>query len=170
VLVQVLRKAGIGYDQITPVYLAPPDAAAAFRQGAVDAWSIWDPFYAIAEADPETVVLTSALSVAPSNSFLLAGRGYAHANQATLAAVIAEVTKLTSWVATNQDVLAKTLSEVTGIPEPIQRVAAARGNYNTGLMTDAVAAQQQAIADTFFDLRLIPRPIRVADAVWHPSA
>jgi aliphatic sulfonates family ABC transporter substrate-binding protein len=52
VVVRVLRAAGLTYGDIHPVYLAPADATAAFRQGAVDAWSIWDPFYAIAQQDP----------------------------------------------------------------------------------------------------------------------
>ena len=30
------------------------------------------------------------------------------------------------------------------------------------------AAQQQAVADRFHALNLIPKPIRVADAVWTP--
>jgi sulfonate transport system substrate-binding protein len=39
--------------------------------------------------------------------------------------------------------------------------------YRFGVVpvTAAVAAQQQKIADTFFDLKLIPRPIRIADAL-----
>jgi len=62
------------------------------------------------------------------------------------------------------------MAQATGVPEDIQRIAAARGNYDTGFMTDAVAVQQQEIADTFHTLGLIPRAIRVRDAVWMPTA
>ena len=48
-LVAALESVKLPWSDITPVYLAPPDAAAAFVRGAVDAWSIWDPFLAIAE-------------------------------------------------------------------------------------------------------------------------
>src|SRR3984957_20074924 len=49
-LVKLLEKAGIQYSDITPVFLAPADARAAFERGAIDAWVIWDPFQAAAEA------------------------------------------------------------------------------------------------------------------------
>ena len=48
-LVAALESVQVPWTAITPVYLAPPDAASAFARGAVDAWSIWDPFFAIAE-------------------------------------------------------------------------------------------------------------------------
>ncbi|KEL41390.1 putative aliphatic sulfonates-binding domain protein [Escherichia coli 5-172-05_S3_C3] len=31
-----------------PTYLTPADARAAFQQGNVDAWAIWDPYYSAA--------------------------------------------------------------------------------------------------------------------------
>ena len=48
-LVKALEKAGIAYTDVQVVFLAPADARAAFERGAVDAWSIWDPFLAAAE-------------------------------------------------------------------------------------------------------------------------
>jgi ABC-type nitrate/sulfonate/bicarbonate transport system substrate-binding protein len=165
-----LKRAGLAYGEIRPVYLQPPDATAAFRQGAIDAWSIWDPFYAVAERDPGTRVLTTAEAVAPSNSFFLARRAYAVGSAPVVAAVIEEITLVTSWIGTHQDELARVMAQATGVPEDIQRIAAARGTYDTGFMTDAVAVQQQEIADTFHTLGLIPRAIRVRDAVWTPTA
>src|SRR5664279_5342458 len=47
------------------------DAGAALRSGSVDAWSIWDPFYALGERFPGVHVLTDADGVAPSNAFFL---------------------------------------------------------------------------------------------------
>lgn len=37
-LVTALEKAGLSYKDITPVYLPPADARAAFQRGAIDAW------------------------------------------------------------------------------------------------------------------------------------
>ncbi|HEY1412313.1 MAG TPA: ABC transporter substrate-binding protein, partial [Rhodopila sp.] len=39
-----LEKAGLRYDEIEPVNLGPADAGAAFERGAIDAWSIWEPY------------------------------------------------------------------------------------------------------------------------------
>lgn len=170
VLVRVLRHAGLQWGDIRPAYLAPSDAAAAFRQGAVDAWSIWDPFFAIAEQDPATRVLTTAEGVAPSNSFFLARRALTREAPGTVTALIGEIARVTRWIEAHQDELARLMARETSVPEPIQRIAAARGNYDVGLMTDAVAAEQQAIADSFHQLGILPRAVRVRDAVWTPTS
>lgn len=44
-LLRALQLAGLKFSDIQPVYLAPADARAAFQQGNVDAWAIWDPYY-----------------------------------------------------------------------------------------------------------------------------
>ena len=49
IVVQTLEKAGLTYNDITPVYLTPPDAGPAFANGSIDAWAVWDPYFAIAE-------------------------------------------------------------------------------------------------------------------------
>src|SRR5690606_30312271 len=49
-LVKALEKAGVKYSEIQTAFLAPADARAAFERGSVDAWVIWDPFQAAAEA------------------------------------------------------------------------------------------------------------------------
>ena len=49
-LVKALEAAGVAYTDIETVYLPPADARAAFERGAVDAWVIWDPFLAAAQA------------------------------------------------------------------------------------------------------------------------
>ena len=47
-LVRALESAGLSYADVTPIFLAPSDARAAFERGSVDAWAIWDPFLAAA--------------------------------------------------------------------------------------------------------------------------
>ena len=170
VAVQAVKRAGLQWSDIRPVYLAPSDAAAAFRQGAVDAWSIWDPYYAIAEQDPANRVLTTAEGIAPSNSFFLANRALVRDQPGVVKTVVAAIADAGSWIEAHKDELARLMARETGVPENIQRTAAARGNYETHFMTDAVAAQQQGIADTFYDLRILPRALRVRDAVWTPTS
>ena len=45
-----LKRAGLSFADIKPAYLQAPEGAAAFEQGSLDAWSIWDPFLAFAQA------------------------------------------------------------------------------------------------------------------------
>src|SRR5580658_10862892 len=75
-LVKVLEKAGLRYSEITPVFLAPADARAAFETGAVDAWAIWDPFQASAEVTLNARTLADGTGVVPNNQFYLARKAF----------------------------------------------------------------------------------------------
>lgn len=59
-LVAALEKAGLSYKDITPVYLPPADARAAFQRGAIDAWVIWDPFLAEVETNAKARQIRNA--------------------------------------------------------------------------------------------------------------
>ena len=72
------------------------------------------------------------------------------------------------WAEAHRDEVAKSLSTVTGIPLDIQTVAANRSSFAVGPITDDIVATQQGVADRFYKLGLIPKPIVVRDAVWKP--
>ncbi|UPG73424.1 aliphatic sulfonate ABC transporter substrate-binding protein [Roseomonas gilardii subsp. gilardii] len=167
-VVRALASVSLGPGDIQAVQLQPSDAAAAFRQGSIDAWAIWDPFFAIAQQEPETRVLTTAENLAPSNSFFLASRAFADRDADTLLTLLGAVNEAADWAARNPDDLARIMAEVTGVPLAVQRVAAARGVYAVQAMDDTIIAQQQAIADSFAALRIIPRRIEIRVAVWTP--
>ena len=76
-LVAALNKAGRSYRDITPVYLAPGDARAAFQTGSVDAWAIWDPYLAEVETDAHARQITNANGLVPHYTFVLASRKFA---------------------------------------------------------------------------------------------
>lgn len=164
--VQLLKKAGVRYDEITPVYLTPADAAAAFARGSVDAWTIWDPYFAIAELRQKARVLATDGDVKPSHSFYLANRDFANRHPNVVQAVIEEIGKLTEWSAANRDQLAALISQVTGVDFAAQQRAVNRAIIELKPFTPEVIAQQQEIADTFFELGLIPRKIAVREAIW----
>lgn len=170
VLVQALKKAGIAWSDITPIYLQPADAGAALRSGSVDAWSIWDPFYAVAQGYPGVHVLTDAVNIAPSNAFFLATRSFATLHAAIVSAIVDETTAAWHWAELHQDELAAVLSDASGVPVDAEKVVAARGNYEVAFITPQVVHEQQAIADTFSELGLIPKPIAIAQAVWTPGS
>lgn len=167
-VVRALASVSLGPSDIQAVQLQPSDAAAAFRQGSIDAWAIWDPFFAIAQQEPETRVLATAENLAPSNSFFLASRAFADRDADTLLTLLGTINEAADWAARNPDDLARIMAEVTGVPLAVQRVAAARGVYAVQAMDDTIIAQQQAIADSFAALRIIPRRIEIRVAVWTP--
>ncbi len=168
--IAALEKAGLSYADIEPVTLAPADAAAAFARGSIDAWTIWDPYFAIAEQGEGVRVLVRATDVTPQNNFFLASRPFAESRAPVLTAVIDALGEVAAWCTQDRGAVAELLSQGTGVPLAATRRAVDRTDYVIGPMTDRVAAEQQRIADRFHALRLIPKPIRIADAVWTPPA
>jgi sulfonate transport system substrate-binding protein len=164
--VQSLEKAGLTYADITPVYLIPPDAGPAFANGSIDAWSIWDPYFAIGETKQNGRILVNASDITKSNSFYIANRDFAR-NHGSLLQQIIEVTVSTAkWAEQHRDEVAKSLSAITGIPLDIQTAAANRASFAVGPITDDIIATQQGVADRFFKLGLIPKSVVVRDIVW----
>jgi sulfonate transport system substrate-binding protein len=165
VIVIALENAGLGYNDITPVYLSPPDAAAAFTRGSVDVWAVWDPYFAIGEKHGGRV-LVEAGALAKTNSFYLANRTFAARHPQLLRGAIDTLAQTALWAESHRDQVAKALAEVTGVELEIQTIAANRSSFAIGKLTDDIVATQQTVADRFHKLGLIPRPIVVRDAVW----
>ncbi|WP_207458991.1 aliphatic sulfonate ABC transporter substrate-binding protein [Azospirillum sp. SYSU D00513] len=164
-LVKALEEAKLSVADIEPVYLPPADARAAFERGAVDAWVIWDPFLAAASAATGARTLRDGTGLVSNHQFFLAAKPFAEANRDALAAVIAGLRDIDAWARDNVREVAAQLSPKVGIPLPVLEVAAGRMSYGVRPIDEAVIAEQQRIADTFHKLKLIPKPISIADAV-----
>ncbi|MGD0640182.1 MAG: aliphatic sulfonate ABC transporter substrate-binding protein [Roseiarcus sp.] len=165
-LVAALESEKIPWSDITPVYLAPADAAAAFSRGAIDAWSIWDPFLALAELKQNARALPIDEKATAQNSFFLVNRDFAAAHGDVVAAINEEIGKATQWADTHRDETAALFSEASGVDIVAQKKAVDRAEFTFGPLTDAVLTQQQAVADRFQRLGLIPAPIVVREIVW----
>lgn len=165
-VVQALKQGGVKYSEIEPAFLAPADAAAAFATNRVDAWAIWDPYYAIAQKRHDARALVTTQNGLGSHSFYLANKSFADANPEVLSAALDELRKVTAWATKNRDKLASVTAEVTGIPFDVQKTAIDRYPLEFNALTEPVLAQQQAIADAFFEIGLIPKKITVRDIVW----
>jgi sulfonate transport system substrate-binding protein len=164
-LVKALQKAGLKYSDVQVAYLPPADARAAFERGAVDAWVIWDPFLAAAEKQLGARQLADGAGLVANHQFYLAARGYAEKHPQVIQAAIDELAKLDRWAAGNAKAVAELLAPQVGLDPAITEVAAGRFAYGIVPITPQVAAEQQKIADAFFELKLIPKAIRISDAL-----
>src|SRR6266536_1771893 len=129
IVVQTLESVGLTYADITPVYLTPPDAGPAFANGSIDAWAIWDPYFAIGETKQNGRILVNAHEITKSNSFYIANRDFARNHGPVLQQIIDVTTSTAAWAETHRDEVAKSLSAVTGIPLEIQTIAANRSAF-----------------------------------------
>jgi sulfonate transport system substrate-binding protein len=164
-LVKLLEKAGVQYKDIDTVFLTPADARAAFERGSVDAWAIWEPFLAAAQRQTGARILADGNGVVSNHQFFLASRTYAARRADVIAIVLEELAIVDQWAKTNPKEAAAALQPQIGLDQPTLELALSRGGYGVAPMNDTVLAEQQGIADTFYDLRLIPKHINVRDAI-----
>ncbi|WP_377295208.1 sulfonate ABC transporter substrate-binding protein [Rhizobium sp. SG2393] len=169
-LVKALEEAGLAYTDIKVSFLPPADGRAAFERGAVDAWVIWDPFQAAAEVAIEARELRNGEGIVPNHQFYLGARPFVEAHSKAVDVVIEAIAEIDEWTKANTAAAAAELSPSVGIPEPVLVRALDRQSYGVKTLDAAVVTQQQAIADTFFSLGLIPKKLTIADAVWKGGA
>jgi len=169
--VRAVEKAGLQWSDIQPTYLAPADARAAFERGSVDAWAIWDPFYAAAELALQPRVLATGRDLSSNNSFYLASRPFATNHARALGVLFEELTRADRVAQQDRPAAIKLVADFSGLDAGVvSRFIQRRPPSPVGPLTPASGADQQRVADAFHKLGLLPRAVRVADIVWQPRS
>lgn len=171
VALQLLRTAGLSLADVEQVDLAPPDAGPAFAGGTIEAWSIWDPYTAIAEAQPGVRVLATADGVVPAYNFFSASRPFSEANGELIVQLIDALREVGASAQKDLDATVAAFAASTGVEPEVLRVVASRpGNDygDLGLIGPAQIAYEQGLADDFLAEGIIPAKLDIAAAVWTP--
>ncbi len=164
-LVRALRDGGLDWGDAEAVFLQPSDAKAAFEGGSVDAWTIWDPYYAAEEADSGARTIATDESVgSPNRSFYLASRSFISEHPDVIDLLQATLTETDGWADTHSAEVAKLISGETGIDEAVLLKVEERRVYGIEPMTAEIVADQQALADLFLEIGLIPDKLDILSA------
>lgn len=164
--IAALESVGLSFSDIQPQYLPPADAAAAFTRGSIDAWTIWDPFFARAELNREARPLPVKPEAAAQNSYFLANRDFTQKHPGIVSAINEELAKATNWAKANRGQAAELFAQASGVELAAQQRTVARTEFNFVPLDETIATQQQAVADRFHRLGLIPKAINIRDIVW----
>jgi len=168
-LAKALKSAGIKWTEIQPANLTPADARAAFQQGNVDAWVIWDPFYAAAQAPGDVRVVKDSKGLAANRDFYLANQSFVYPNFKIIEAIREETQAVATWADANPAEVVKILAPILNVDVSILDVVTRRRSYGFEPIQADMVAEQQEIADTFFELGLIPKQLKVEEVVWKPG-
>ncbi|WSC90750.1 ABC transporter substrate-binding protein [Streptosporangium sp. NBC_01756] len=166
-LLAVLRKAGLSFTDIQPQYLQPPDALAAFSEGKIDAWAIWDPYTAQAEAQTKARILVDGDGYVNGFEFQIAGKD-ALADTARSAALgdwVARIRRAHSWANDHSDEWAKVYSRLTGLDPAVVGVSVKRSSYKDLKLAGDVVTREQLVADAFNEAKPVPVPVTIADII-----
>ena len=73
-----------------------------------------------------------------------------------------QVAAVSQWTKDNPAQAAQVLAKATGLSADVWQRAIERTDYGLELMSDDVYAEQQKLADTFYEIGLIPRQVDIA--------
>ena len=164
-LLKLLEANHLKLSDIDVVYLPPADARAAFEKGAVDAWVIWDPFFAAAEQQLGAKVIATGENLVSNHQFYLADREFAEQHPDVLKTVVNELNTTTQWVSQHQTDAAKLLEQQTGLTTEILSTSISRMGFGVKPISNEVAKEQQYVADAFYQQKLIPNKINIQAAI-----
>ena len=163
-LVKLLQKNGLAYSDVQSIFLPPPDAREAFEKGSIDAWIIWDPFLAAAVKTLDAHVLVDATGVVNNRNYFFTSRDYATQNPDVLRIALEEIKAIDTWISKNKPAAAVELGQALGLDKQIIEAFLSRVDFGIVPINQDILAEQQSIADTFFELKLIPKKINLLHA------
>ncbi len=115
--VAALESVGLKWEDVEPAFLLPADAKAAFNGGSVDAWTIWDPYYALEEGESGArTIATNESAGLPQPGVLPGGPGLRHGERGCAGShhrVPARGAE--TWVDEHTDEVVEILSTETGL-------------------------------------------------------
>jgi len=103
--------------------------------------------------------------VANNHPFVLAERGFAGRHPEVIKALFEDAVVQGQWLKTNIKQAAAIIAPLQGLEPAVAELALQRYQFNVAPLSASVAADQQKVADTFHELKLIPKPVRIADAL-----
>ncbi|WP_262057220.1 ABC transporter substrate-binding protein [Streptomyces sp. STR69] len=168
-LVASLKAAGLALSDVKVKYLQPADALAAFTSGKVDAWAVWDPYTSQILQAEQGRVLTTGQGVTNGLTFQVAAPGALQDKKkaAAIKDYLDRLRRAQTWVFSHQEAWAKVWSKDTGLPYAVALASVKRTNSTrvSVAVDPPLIASEQQIADTFTQLKLIPRKVDFAEFV-----
>ncbi|WP_058970552.1 aliphatic sulfonate ABC transporter substrate-binding protein [Type-D symbiont of Plautia stali] len=168
-LLQLLEEAGIALDEVKVVYAPPKYPLTASDYLAVDAWMMWDPLLSAAEYNAELRVLANGEGRVRNHQFYLARRDYVLQHDDVVQQLVESLQQTGLFIDSHREEAAGLLAEELGLELASVERALSRRSHRTRAMAFEVIKEQQIIADRFYALGLINKPVRVRDAVWQFS-
>ncbi|MFY1615758.1 aliphatic sulfonate ABC transporter substrate-binding protein [Micromonospora sp. WMMD736] len=163
-LVRLLEANKMTLRDINVKYLKPAEGRPAFDSGQVDAWVIWDPYFALAE-QPGVRVLADATGLASNREYVLAAPDTVTTRTDDVRTFLQKYREVTDWGIANPQERARTLAPELKIPEDVTSRALDRSAKPLAPVSPAIGDELQAITDSFVALDLIPGPVDIRSRV-----
>ncbi len=168
-LAKALREVGLKITDVQVVGLTPSEARDAFIQNKVEVWVASDPFLALVERTIPIRNLRNAAGINTLGGFYLGRRQFVTQNPELVRVFLEEADKAGEWADKNPAEAAKVLAPELKLDVSILETVSRRTVRRLRKLTPAIIAEQQRVADFYFQEKIIPRKIDIRDATPSPQ-
>ncbi|HEY9622507.1 MAG TPA: aliphatic sulfonate ABC transporter substrate-binding protein [Crinalium sp.] len=168
--VRALEKAGLKLSDVESVYLPPPDANAAFAEGKVDGWFVWEPFVTRnVQKGVGRVLLDGGNGLRDTTNFYSTRREFLEQHPDVLKVFLDELEKTEQWASQNRKEITELLAPVTQLDPTTLETIYDKTEWGVKPITEDIVNKQQAVAEKWFSLQLIPKQVNVRDGFLSPD-
>ena len=152
-----LNRAGLSPSDVTLVFLQPADALGAFTQRQVDAWAVWDPYTAQAEADIPVRSIAQATGITNGAGFGIASdEALADPKRNTaINHLLVRYAEAVRWAKENPEKWAQSYAAAVGLDPQVATAAQARSLRLPTELSDELVGSEQELADLFAESKQI---------------
>ncbi len=168
-LAKALQEVGLKISDVQIVGLTPSEARDAFIQNKVEVWVGGDPFLALVEKIIPIRNLRNAAKINTLGGFYLGRRTFVTQNPELVRVFLEEADKVGEWAEKNPTEVAKAFAPELKLEVPVLEKVARRRTFRLRRLSPAIVAEQQRVADFYFQEKIIPRQINIKDALLPPQ-
>ncbi|HEY9800290.1 MAG TPA: aliphatic sulfonate ABC transporter substrate-binding protein [Leptolyngbyaceae cyanobacterium] len=169
-ILRALQSIGLTIKDIKIRSMPTIEARGAFLEGRIPVWMTGDPHYAIAEKMGRIRVLKDSVGLDSPGGYYIADRKFAEENPGLLKIIIEELHGLDKWAEAHRDEVKQLMiSEQKLDPDVADRVMSRRTFAGRRGLSPALIAEQQRVADLFFEAGVIPKKIDIKDFLLPPD-
>lgn len=159
--IAALKRAQLKLSDVKFEYMIAPDGRVALEGRNVDAYAVWDPLMTATIAGGARQLIDGTdLS---NNRFYYSATPELGENRALLTALVEEIGAAGQWINNNRREAASILSPATGLSTAIWIQALEHSTFGAKWIEQEPLVEQQRIADSFVEIGLLPKPVRVSD-------
>ncbi|MEH2548285.1 sulfonate transport system substrate-binding protein [Bradyrhizobium sp. AZCC 2262] len=164
-ILAALEARGWKVDDVQIAFLAPSDAKVAYTQGAVDAWSTWEPYVSQEEVLFKSRRVITGEGLTPGLGFQVATPIAIRDKRPELEDFVRRLAAARAWSAGNVGSYAETWGKLMNIPTAVPLNWLTRAKIRITPIDDDVVADEQKTIDLYFRAGLIKQNLNAADIV-----
>ncbi|MCY7784036.1 MULTISPECIES: aliphatic sulfonate ABC transporter substrate-binding protein [unclassified Bacillus (in: firmicutes)] len=165
-LYKALDQVGLSANDVTIIQLQPDEAASAFENGSVDAWSIWEPYLSLETIKHGAKILVNGESTdLYSPGFTLVRTKFAEEHPDEVVRFLKVFNKAVVWQKEHLDEAADLYADIKDLDKKVVENVLKNTEPLNEVISDDIVKAQQETADFQYQTKAIDKKIDVKEVV-----